>query len=33
MTLVVLGDLMVDVVAQVGETIVRGGDTPARISV
>jgi len=33
MTLVVLGDLMVDVVAQVGEMIVQGGDTPARISV
>jgi sugar/nucleoside kinase (ribokinase family) len=33
MTLVVLGDLMVDVVAQVDEPIARGGDTPARISV
>ena len=33
MTLVVLGDLMVDVVAQVDEPLARGSDTPARVSV
>jgi ribokinase len=33
MTLVVLGDLMVDVVARVGEPVARGGDTAAEISV
>jgi len=32
MTLVVLGDLMVDVVARVSEPLARGSDTPARIS-
>jgi sugar/nucleoside kinase (ribokinase family) len=33
MRLVVLGDLMVDVVAQVSNELARGSDTPARISV
>lgn len=33
MTLVVLGDLMVDIVARVGEPVAHGGDTPAEISV
>jgi ribokinase len=33
MTLVVLGDLMVDVIARVSEPSVHGGDTPASISV
>jgi sugar/nucleoside kinase (ribokinase family) len=33
MTLVVLGDLMVDVVARVSGPLARGSDTPARISV
>jgi ribokinase len=32
MTLVVLGDLMVDVVARVSEALARGSDTPARIT-
>lgn len=33
MTLVVLGDLMVDVIAQVDGPLARGSDTPARVSV
>ncbi len=33
MTLVVLGDLMVDVVARVAGPLARGSDTPARIAV
>ena len=33
MTLVVLGDLMVDVVARVDGPLARGSDTPARVSV
>lgn len=32
MTLVVLGDLMVDVVARVDGTLARGSDSPARVS-
>ncbi len=33
MTLVVLGDLMVDIVARVAGPLARGSDTPARVSV